>query len=180
MPVVALPPGIAAGVREGGFLQLCLQQRVVLPRDVFFGRDGECVSADPGLEDRIDDLREVADLRFDHQDEGVVREVRVGPVEDAEVRELRHRDAFVGVGGAGPEFREGDAVAACDFHGREEGHRLEACGEDDGVVFLWGVLVGEFDAVGGEALDLGGCQADVWAGERGIVVVGDDGAFATG
>lgn len=66
-------------------------------------------------------------------------QVRIRPVHEAEVGEVRHRDAAVGrwtLGRRGPEICERDVLAAGDVDVFKKGLRTKAGGEDEGVEIL--------------------------------------------
>ena len=110
-------------------------------------------------------------------------QVRVRPVQHAEVRQPRHRDAVQRAGAVLPSVGEGVAVGAGDADRVQEVDGAEARGEDDGVVvFVCGEAgfegggVGEgvlcyVDSARRDVRDGTGFEADVGEVEGRVVVV---------
>ena len=88
---------------------------------------------------------DVAHLSLDHKDQAVVAKVGIGTVENAEVRQIGNRDAFVGMRHVVPDVLERAAVAPDDLDRREEGlHRPSALvvvvlggGGDESLTIVW-------------------------------------------
>lgn len=94
------------------------------------GHDADAVSAVAGVQNGRDERVEVARLRLDHQDDGVVAEVCIGAVEDAEVGQVGDCGAVERFRAAFPDVLQRAVVGARDFDREEELDGAEAGGED--------------------------------------------------
>src|SRR5262249_39426175 len=103
---VVLVPARAAG-RPRGLRELALQLGVEALRHV--GAHVHEASAAP--RELLQAARDVARLALDHEDDRVVAEVRVRPVEHEEVREAGYTDAQVTFGAVAPDEVELRAAA---------------------------------------------------------------------
>lgn len=168
---VKVPTLTATGIPHGmgqGLIQL------IVPIPLCFVRDFNFLPVVlPHLFKR---LANVADLAFNHEQNGIVSQCCVGTKQHKKVGEPMHGGAFVGLGSTRPEPPKIQLVFAHNEPLGNGGGGLEAGAKDNHVD--WVSLTGLVHNGCGRDLGDGPIdQFDVWEVERGIVVIGHEHAF---
>ena len=122
-------------------------------------------------------LHGVADLGFDHQDDGIVAEAGVGPEKHKEIREAGDGDAEIGAHALSPGVVNFHAAAADDAATDERFGGAEAGAINQDVDGALHAVFGD-DAVLAHFGDAIGDQLDVRTVERRVVIVGNQHALA--
>src|SRR5829696_2972372 len=165
-PALGEVPAVAPGGEDGAF-QPPLHPRVGCGGDV--GADVH--PGEPPVPQRAHRLDDPADLRLEHDQDRVVSEVGVRPVEDEEVREPGDDGAEVRARAVLPLLVQVAAAPAGDGHGGQELGGGEAGAEDDRVDPAFGAVGGE----DGVRADLGDAlldHLDLWQPQGRVPLVG--------
>ena len=141
-----------------------------------FGEDIEVAVL--ALAEFLEALEDEVDLGFDHEDDRIVAKSGIGADEEVEIGEARDSDTEISLAAALPDLVEFLVVESVDFHGFDEVVDAKACGIHEDISGAMGAVLG-LDAVRGDGFDGVGHKLDIGALESGVVIIGDQDAFAS-
>src|SRR5262249_60293821 len=81
----------------------------------------------------LETIHHVADLRLDHDDDGIVRECGIGSEYHKEIRKAADRDAVIAANAAAPDIAKPRCVSAGDRKRAQRSGDLESGRVDDGI-----------------------------------------------